>query len=185
MTVALSSLALQTLWLADNWDEMPWRLHARAVDDGSAWGAPAYSRQFEQWIGSRASDTVTRSVTKPCEHEGGPAGACRACGGTGDKSMYVTRYRYPMRRALSELRRRVHMPPRTVSYADALYRYRVLDFDPVATSAALNMTQEQGNAFLLEAIRLLRSRYSEAPTPGRRYISDAQADAEAAARIAA
>lgn len=191
MTVVLSPLGYQTLWFADHFDDPPWRLHVRDIEDGSRWGAHAFSHKFEQWLGSKADDVMGQIIHKPCDHVGLPPTSCPGCGGTGERRMHVERYRWPMRAALELLKRTVHMPPGVPSYASALWLYRLNDYNPQATCAALSMSESAGEAFLLEAIRLLRTRYSEQPIrtarpsdkaqKGYRGLSESQAVAEAAA----
>lgn len=171
-------LAIATNWLRDHWDASPVRLHGRDLDDG---GAPAYAPAFAAWIGMHPASKVERTIQQACSHRGGTAGDCADCAGTGVKTMFVTRYRWPMRAALFALRKRIHMPPGVVHYAEAVTRYAVMDFDAEAACAALGMTQEKGEDFLLHAIRALQGKYAEGPVGRPQGISEAQSIAEATA----
>lgn len=174
-------LQLDILWLQERWDEPPTALHSHGVDDGSEWGAPPFTPRFQRWIGSGAMDKVSHETQSECEHRfsEGKRDGCTDCGGYGVKRVLTERYRTAMRAALFLLRKHVHMTG--VHYADALYRLRVMDWNVQATCAAIGMNETAGEAFLLEAIRLLRTKYSEQPIGRPRRISESQSIAEAAA----
>lgn len=172
---------MATDWLRDHWDDSPMRIHMAGVDDGSGWGAPPFTRSMELWLDEHACAKVEREIQQACTHRGGVARGCEDCMGSGVKTMLVMRYRWPMRAALWLLRKRVHMPPGWVHYADAVFRYRVLDYDIQATSAALGMTTEKGAQYLVDAIRQLRGKYSEGPIGRPSGISESQSIAMAAA----
>lgn len=179
----MSDLTEAVRWVADHWDAVPDRIHRQGVDDQSEWGAPPYSTRMEQWLSANDTDAFYTTVQTACDHQWtkGNRIDCPDCAGSGTRTTTTKQFRYPMRAALHRLRKRVHMPPRTVHYADAIYRLALLDWNVEATCAALGMTNEKGEAFLAEAIRRVRFHYDERPNVVTARKSENQQIAEAVA----
>lgn len=80
----------------------PLRLHEGVAADGS----PDWSRAFWRWLGRTPADIERLVERVSCPHPAtlGIAETCDACGGTGSVTATVTRWRYPLWRALRSLR---------------------------------------------------------------------------------
>lgn len=174
------ALEIGTDWLRLHFDDAPTRLHERGVEPDSALGAPAMAPRMMAWLSQHPCTTVSIETTVECHHPR-PGNPCPDCANDGVKAITSERYKWPLRAALFSVDQRVHVPPRTPKYGNALYRYRLNDWNADATIADLGMSQEQGERFLVEAIRLVRSRYAEGPVRRSRMISESQAMAEVAA----
>lgn len=183
------ALAEATEWLDLHWDSAPSRLHEQGVEPDSALGAPAMTHRFMAWVSFHDCEKVEQEITVECHHPrrgevtiGNRPDPCPDCQDTGVKSLPSERYRWPMRAALWNLDHHVHVPPRTPKYGEALKVYRLMDWDLGATVARLwpgTKTDRDGETFLLEAIRLLRTRYAEGPVRRPRNLSESQSIAEA------
>lgn len=178
-----SDLAIATNWLRDHWDYPPVRLTARGVDVQSAWGAPPFSAAFQRWL-EHSDDTLVQQEPAPCDHywTHGRSEGCGDCQGTGMKQVEVKVFVFPMRAAMSRLRKHVHAAPGVVHPADFIYRLALMDWNVEAACAAVGLPESRGEEQLLSAIRLLQGRYGERPyTSTRRPKSENQLVAEAAA----
>jgi hypothetical protein len=83
---------------------VPQRLHAREVAED---GSPEWHREFWRWLTRSPADVVSATERTSCPHPitlGRPDG-CGLCGGLGVVEGTVTRWKWPLWRALRNLRR--------------------------------------------------------------------------------
>lgn len=173
-------------WLADHVDELqtpPVRLHDRAYGDD---GAPRLSAAFLAFLTASPYDAydVTETRTCPITHPYGVG--CHLCGGNLTFDVPRRLYRHPLAAALASLR---HAPATSrdwpTPYAMVLTLLREgLDLDRAAASIEHPILgpdhRKTVEAAFLLAVRKLVGRWASGPLP-RVRLSDAQADAEAAA----
>ena len=189
----LPTLASGIAWLSEHLDELadiPYRLHDHAVGDKDAFGAPRFSGAFWHRLVGSAFSFHEVKTSMSCHHPqlppGGDPRQCDECYGIGVKDVTRDEYDKPLSAAMVALS---HEPapstgtPQPIAYIVALL-VSGMDIDQASrrvgipiVSADHRLTVE---AMFLRSIRKLYGRFRSGPV-GRRDISDAQADAEAAA----
>lgn len=183
--MTLPTLAAATTWLDEHVDELrkpPTRLHDHALGDG---GAPRYSAAFWAILAGGPYDSYDVDEARSCiDHAYGVG--CARCAGNLTYTVPRTLYRNPLAAALARLKHeRATSPGWPTPYAMCVVLLRCdLSVDIAAglighPIMSLDHRKTVEAAFL-SAIRKLYGRWASGPMP-RRSVSDAQADAEAAA----
>jgi hypothetical protein len=195
VTRTLSSLTEALEWLEQHWDQrtIPSRLHTRdpeatglthdkkgceclSCTDGPttrALGSNAFAPSFGSYLDATPSQVIEEERTVSCYHptlRGQDPRDCRECIGTGVKQQRVTRYRYPMWRAMTKLQNSL-APRRQPHPYGLVVVVAARGFQAPVAAQTLRLPWDFAEAAFLRAIRQLHSRYEESPLDTRRSVS--------------